>query len=185
MPIDTVELAKALLGLCLVRSSPQGRTAGRIVEVEAYLQNDPASHAFRRLTPRNAPMFAAPHRAYVYFIYGNHWCVNVTSECDGTPGAVLIRALEPLEGLPLMRQRRGIDDDVRLCRGPGRLCQALEIDGSFNGADLLVGPNLYLSKSTTPPARIRSSPRIGIRKAPTKRLRFYEAANTYVSGPAR
>ena len=130
-------------------------------------------------------MFAAPHRAYVYFIYGNHWCVNVTAERDGTPGAVLIRALEPLEGLALMRQRRRIDDDVRLCQGPGRLCQALEIDRSFNGADLLLGPNLYLAKSTTPPGRIRSGPRIGLSKAQTKRLRFYEAANPYVSGSAR
>jgi DNA-3-methyladenine glycosylase len=181
--VQTVALAKALVGLCLVRRSPDGITAGRIVEVEAYLQNDPASHAYGGRTARNAAMFAPPHRAYVYFIYGNHWCFNVTAERDAIPGAVLIRALEPLDGLATMRARRASDNDRDLCRGPGRLCAALAIDGSFDGSDLVAGRRLYLAQPVRPADRVLASARIGITHATSRRLRFYEAGNPFVSGP--
>ena len=120
-------------------------------------------------------MFGEPHRAYVYFIYGNHWCLNVTSENAGVAGGVLIRALEPLDGIDLMRARRMPTVRVEdLCRGPGRLCSAMAIDGSFNGCDFLAGPALLLVPPERPVARIELAPRVGITAAAGKRLRFFE-----------
>ena len=184
LPAATVDLAKALIGCVLVRDCPDGRAAGRIVETEAYVIGDPASHAYRGKSRRNASMFLPAHHAYVYKIYGTSWCVNVTSESRDEGAAVLIRALEPLEGLPLMEARRHATRVLDLCRGPGRLCQALAIDRDLDGADLIRSRDLWLA---APAARVAigASRRIGISKAFTRRLRFYERGNPFVSGPKR
>jgi DNA-3-methyladenine glycosylase len=185
LPVETRALAKALLGCVLVRSCDEGITAGRIVETEAYLPKDPACHAFSGKSPRNAALFGPPHRAYVYLIYGVSYCFNLSSECDGEGAGVLVRALEPTEGLDLMQQRRGTSIARDLCRGPGRLCRALAIDRTLDGIDLFVHPNLWLARGGASPARIRRSPRIGVTRAAERRLRFYAAGSPYVSGPAR
>ncbi len=130
-------------------------------------------------------MFGPPFHAYVYLIYGQHWCVNVTSESDGHGAAVLIRALEPQDGIALMRARRGLDDLRLLCRGPARLCQALDIDRGFDGADLLHGSQLQLLPPQRPASKIRASRRIGISAAAHRLLRFYESGSAFVSGPKR
>jgi len=173
-----------LIGLVFVRDSAQGRTAGKIVEVEAYLsKGDPASHAHRGETSRNASMFLSPFRAYVYRIYGTSFCVNVSSSEAGVGEAILIRALEPLFGLPLMMQRRGTPALRDLCRGPGRLCNALEIDRSLDGIDLLTSPALWIADGGLKSGTVRKSKRIGITKAAERHLRFYEAGSPYLSGP--
>ncbi len=135
------------------------------------------------MTPRNAPMFLEPHRAYVYRIYGTSLCVNVTSEKGGSGAAVLIRALEPLEGLDLMESRRGTARVRDLCRGPGRLCAALDVGISLNGHDLVRGSELWIGASAGPPPAIGSSARIGITRAAERPLRFYEVGSPYLSGP--
>ena len=178
-------MAKALIGWNLVRVTADGLASGRIVETEAYLRNDPASHTYRGERPRNRAMFGPPFHAYVYRIYGAHWCFNVTSETHGHGAAVLVRALEPLEGLELMRARRGCDDVRLLCRGPARLAQALEIDRSLDGCDLLGGRELYLTEPERKASGIRRSRRIGITKAAHRLLRFYERGSAYLSGPRR
>ena len=184
LPAGTVDLARALIGCVLVRDCPDGRAAGRIVETEAYVLGDPASHAYRGKSRRNASMFLTAHHAYVYKIYGTSWCVNVTSENEDEGAAVLIRALEPLEGLSLMEGRRRTTRVLDLCRGPGRLCQALAIDRDLDGIDLLRSRELWLAAPAAQ-AAIGTSRRIGITKAFTRRLRFYERGNTFVSGPKR
>ncbi len=183
LPTATIELAKALIGTVLVRDCPDGRTSGRIVETEAYVLDDPASHAYRGRSTRNASMFLPPFHAYVYRIYGTSFCVNVTSETQGAGAAVLVRALEPLAGLALMEARRGTSRMVDLCRGPGRLCQAMAIDLSLDGAALLKSPVLWLAALDRPRSRIGTSRRIGITKAEERVLRFYERDNPFVSGP--
>lgn len=183
LPADTAALAQALIGCALVRDCPDGRRAGRIVEVEAYVPGDPASHAFRGKTRRNAAMFLEPHRAYVYRIYGTSMCINVTSETEGVGAAVLIRALEPLEGLRLMELRRRTTRMRDLCRGPGRLCQALDIDLQLDGVDLLTDERVRLARPPAQSTRVASSARIGITKAAERLLRFYEPDNPFVSGP--
>ena len=183
LPFATVDLAKALIGCALVRDCPDGRTAGRIVETEAYLLDDPASHAYRGQSARNAAMFLGPFHAYVYRIYGTAFCVNVTSETTGQGAAVLIRALEPLEGLRFMEERRGTTRMRDLARGPGRLCQALAIDLGQDGIDLLRDKTLWLAAGPTSAEALGSSPRIGITKAAERLLRFYERGNPFVSGP--
>jgi DNA-3-methyladenine glycosylase len=183
LPAGTIDLAKALIGCVLVRESRQGRAAGRIVETEAYVLNDPASHAYRGKSRRNASMFLGPHRAYVYKIYGTSFCVNVTSEREDVGAAVLVRALEPIEGQELMEERRGTVRATDLCRGPGRLCQALAIDGELDGADLLRSRKLWLAAASSDPRRIGASRRIGITKASRRRLRFFERGSPFVSGP--
>jgi len=184
LPAGTVDLAKALIGCVLVRDCPDGRAAGRIVETEAYVLGDPASHAYRGKSSRNASMFLSAHHAYVYKIYGTSWYVNVASENEDDGAAVLIRALEPLEGLSLMEGRRRATRVLDLCRGPGRLCQALAIDRDLDGADLLRSRDLWLAAPAAQVA-IGTSRRIGITKAFTRRLRFYERGNSFVSGPKR
>jgi DNA-3-methyladenine glycosylase len=187
LPAATIDLAKALIGCVLVRDCPDGRSAGRIVETEAYVRNDPASHAFRGLTRRNASMFLEPFHAYVYKIYGTSFCVNVTSETAGEGAAVLLRALEPLEGLGLMERRRGTTRLRDLARGPGRLCQALDVDLSLDGVDLLGDERLWLGAAVRTPRAERllvgKSRRIGITNAAERFLRFYERGNPFVSGP--
>ncbi len=185
LPVETEALALALLGCVIVRESGDGVAAGRIVETEAYLPGDPACHAYRGKSRRNATLFGPPHRAYVYQIYGTSFCFNLSSEPDGEGAGVLVRALEPLEGLDLMQARREVSAVRDLCRGPGRLCRALAIDRSFDGLNPLAHPKLWLARKTGPRVRVGRSRRIGVTQAAHRRLRFYEAGNPYVSGPAR
>lgn len=182
LPHDTAALARALLGVILVRDDARGRTAGRIVETEAYEIGDPASHAFIGRRPRNVSMFLAPFHAYVYLIYGTNFCFNISSEPEDHGAAVLVRALEPLEGIELMHERRGPASLRDLCRGPGRLCKALEIDKRLDGAYVLRKGPLWLARGT-PPQAVGESVRIGVTSAHERRLRFYERSSPYVSGP--
>lgn len=181
----TVEVARDLLGRRLVRMLDGERLAGRIVEVEAYVgYDDRASHAARGRTPRNAVMFGPPGYAYVYFIYGMYHCLNVVTESEGFPAAVLIRALEPLEGLAQMRARRRSPDGL-LTNGPGRLCQALAITRAQNGADLCEGEELFIeADAPVPAAEVVATPRVGVRgdeRALTVPWRFLVRGSAYVS----
>lgn len=178
----TDEVARGLLGRILV-SEVGGRrqqTAGRIVEVEAYVgPHDPACHAYgHRRTARTEPLYGPPGTAYVYFTYGMHWCLNAVTETQGFPAAVLIRALEPIAGLETMRQRRGKEP---LCAGPARLCEALGVTGDLNGASLQRGV-LRIVDGTRPRKRdIVAGPRIGITQAANWPLRFYLKDSPFVS----
>jgi DNA-3-methyladenine glycosylase len=185
LPAATIDLAQALIGCVLVRDCPDGRTAGRIVETEAYVRDDPASHAYRGPSRRNASMFLDPFHAYVYKIYGTSFCVNVTTEAEGEGAAVLLRALEPLEGLGLMEERRRTTRVRDLARGPGRLCEALAVDLELDGIDLLQDKRLWLARYGRGASELRvgKSRRIGITKAAERVLRFYERGNPFVSGP--
>jgi len=183
LPIETRALARALIGHVLVSDRVDGRTAGRIVEVEAYVPRDAASHAYAGKTARTAVMFGPPLHAYVYLIYGMYHCFNITSEPEGEGAGVLVRALEPLEGIALMQARRGIAAERELCRGPGRLAAALGIDRSADGCPLLAPSPLWLAQPVRAPGRIGSSRRIGISRAPRRLLRFYERGSPFVSGP--
>lgn len=177
----TLEVAPELLGKILVRRHRGIITSGRIVEVEAYTHaDDPASHAFRGQTQRNAVMFGAPGHAYVYFIYGMYYCVNVVTERDGVAGACLIRALEPISGIDIMKIRRRVEHLHDLSNGPGKLCLAMSIDRSLNGADLL-GSDLYVVDEGFTDFKIKRSPRIGIRVGTEKNYRFFVGKNPYVS----
>jgi DNA-3-methyladenine glycosylase len=178
-------VARALLGRVLRHDGPGGRTSGRIVEVEAYRgADDPASHAFRGETVRNRVMFGPPGHAYVYFTYGMHYCVNLVTGPAGRADAVLIRALEPLEGLALMRRRRGVSELERLARGPGCVTRALGLDRRHDGLDLTHGPLVVESgRPERGGARVARGPRIGIRVAVERPWRFWLAGHTCVSGP--
>jgi len=162
---DTLTVARELLGQRLVRVLGGERLSGRIVETEAYIgENDLACHASRGLTPRTAIMFGPPGRAYVYFIYGMHYCLNVVTEREGFAAAVLIRALEPLEGLPSMRARRGDRPDHEVADGPGKLCQALQITRELNGVDLVTSDVLLIEAgSAIPDAGVLTTPRVNVR----------------------
>jgi DNA-3-methyladenine glycosylase len=181
-------VARELIGKRLVRQTSEGLCGGRIVEAEAYLSSrDPACHANRGMTRKNAAMFGPPGHAYVYMIHAR-WCFNCVTEDIGLGSAVLIRAIEPLEGLPLMHARRGVENILDVARGPGRLTQALAIDKSHNTHDLTAGSNLWIEQDDNPlgsPLRVLRSPRIGITAATHRLLRFYLAGNRYVSGPKR
>ncbi len=181
---DPITVARELLGKRLWRATSAGMCGGRIVEAEAYLSSrDPACHASRGMTPRNAAMFGPPGHAYVYMIH-HRWCFNAVTEPEGVPSAILIRAIEPLDGIDLMQRRR--TDIVRdLARGPARLCEALAIDRTHNGWDLTLGRELWIaddSESNGVPPRIIRSARIGVTSAHRRLLRFYIADNRYVSG---
>src|SRR5246127_3224555 len=149
LPSGTIALARFLIGKVVVRELPSGRMAGRIVETEAYPPRDPAAHHFRGPTPRNRSMFLRRGHAYVYFTYGNHFMLNITAEIPNTGGGVLIRALEPLEGIPQMQAHRGTKKLLDLTRGPGRLASALRIDRSLDGTDLCAPGPLWLGTITT------------------------------------
>jgi len=186
----TLRVARALLGKLLVHETPDGCAAGRIVEVEAYRgPADRAAHsAGGRRTPRNEVMYGPPGHAYVYFIYGMHHCMNVVTGPPGVPEAVLLRALEPVDGVPLMRARRGLagGPEWRLCRGPGALCQALGIARPENGADLVRGPLRILDAPAVPAARVARAARIGVDYAGAHALRpwrFLVRDSAAVSGP--
>ncbi|MEX1295787.1 MAG: DNA-3-methyladenine glycosylase [Candidatus Limnocylindrales bacterium] len=164
---DAVTTARSLLGALLVRDDHRGRLIGRIVETEAYAgPGDQASHARTGRTPRTAVMFGPPGIAYVYLVYGLHHCLNVVCGADGVASAVLLRALEPVAGLEGMRERRGptAGDDERLAAGPGRLCQALDIDRTFSGHPLLTPGPLWLAAAPAPVAEVDvvQGPRIGV-----------------------
>jgi DNA-3-methyladenine glycosylase len=185
----TIAVARALLGKLLVHESAEGRTAGRIVETEAYLgTRDPASHAYSGPTERNAAMFGPPGHAYVYFIYGVHFCFNVVTRPKGIGEAVLVRALEPIEGCELMRSRRGARSaDRDLCSGPGKLAQAMGISREQNGLDLVrsaLGIYAWRAGPETPITRSRDiviARRVGLSRAAEMPLRFYLRDNPHVS----
>lgn len=179
----TVAVARALLGCLLVHVTPRGVLVGRIVETEAYRgPRDPASHAYRR-TPRSAIMYGRPGTAYVYLSYGVHRCLNVVTEQTGRPGAVLLRAVEPLGGLSLMRRRAPGAADGRVASGPGRLTRALGVTLRHNGVDL-TRPPLYLAAGRRP-GRIASGPRVGVGAAAGRRWRFGVAGHPSLSRPFR
>ena len=188
LPVDTVALARFLLGKTLVHDLADGRKrvrlSGRIVETEAYPVGDPAGHAFRGLTPANRSLFLRRGHAYVYFNYGSCWLMNVTSEMHGVGGGVLIRAIEPIEGVEQMKRHRGLSRLFDLTRGPGRLAAALQIDKHLDGLDLCSpGSLLWIGTSARPAGAIGVSVRIGISRAARRKLRFYERGNSFVSGP--
>jgi DNA-3-methyladenine glycosylase len=185
LPLDAAKLARFLVGKTLVRVTPSGRMAGRIVETEAYLVGDAACHAFRGPTPRNRSLFSVRGTAYVYFIYGCWYAINVSAEAVGVGAGVLIRALEPLEGIDLMQALRPSQRPQDLTRGPGRLAAAMDIDRRLDGIDLCADGPLWLGSATRPTPAIDASVRIGISREIDRKLRFFERDNTYVSGPRR
>jgi DNA-3-methyladenine glycosylase len=181
----TVDVARDLLGQVLVSVTAEGRTAGRIVETEAYLgADDPASHAARLRTGRVEAMWGEPGIAYVYRSYGIHAMLNVVTERLGETGAVLIRALEPLVGVDLMQARRGVDADRLLCSGPGKLCQALGIALEMHGTDLVSSDRLWISPGDIP-HEISTSGRIGISRGQAHPWRFWVSDNPHVSAHRR
>jgi DNA-3-methyladenine glycosylase len=185
LPEDTVKLSLFLIGKVVVHELPAGRVSGRIVETEAYPPGDPAGHHFRGPTPRIRSMYLAPGHVYVFFNYGAHFMLNVVSERAETAAAILIRALEPLEGIEIMQRHRKTTELLDLTRGPGRLAQALQIDRRHDGVDLCANEQLWLGAIDYPVAGIGKSVRIGITRAADKRLRFFERGNPFVSGPKR
>jgi DNA-3-methyladenine glycosylase len=186
LPVNTVELARFLIGKTVVREIPEGRIAGRIVETEAYLSWDAASHAYRGPTPRNRSLYLEHGHAYVYFCYGAHFMLNVSGERAKAGGGVLVRAIEPVEGIEWMEQNRGTRKPLLLARGPGRLAAAMGITKEHDGLDLCsMKGELWLGSAVQPTGKIAMSVRIGITKDAHRLLRFYERGNPYVSGPSR
>jgi len=189
LPVGTVALTRFLIGKTVVHDLPAGRVSGRIVEAEAYPPGDPAGHHYRGPTPRIRSMYLAPGHAYVFFNYGAHFMLNVSAEPEGIAGGILIRALEPIDGIPLMEQHRKTTRLLDLTRGPGRLAAALQIDRSHDGLDLCAPGPLWLGvavgPSASPAGPIGRTVRIGITRAANRPLRFYERGNPFVSGPKR
>jgi DNA-3-methyladenine glycosylase len=194
LPCDTLELARFLIGKVVVHDLPEGRLSGRIVEAEGYPPGDPAGHHFRGPTPRNRSLFLRHGHVYVYFNYGMHFMLNISSEPAGVGGGVLIRALEPLEGIQLMRRHRKSVELRDLTRGPGRLAAAMRIDRRLDGLDLFSRGPLWLgvqepvkdtSRGIAADVAVASTIRIGITRAADRLFRFYEWGNPFVSGPKR
>jgi DNA-3-methyladenine glycosylase len=183
LPSDTIALARSLIGTVLVRALPEGVVSGRIVETEAYVVGDAAGHAYRGMTPRNRSLFLERGHAYVYLAYGISYMLNVSSEAPGIGAGVLIRALEPLEGIPIMQRNRGIERLRDLARGPGRLAAALRVDRSLDGLDLCRAGPLWLGRGDHEPGEIGQSIRIGISRDASRLLRFYLRGSPFVSGP--
>ena len=183
--MDAVQLARYLIGKVVVHDDAAGRLSGRIVETEAYPIGDPAGHAFRGKTPRNRSLFLGRGHAYVYFVYGSSFMLNVTSEVRGAGGGVLLRALEPIEGIDLMQRSRATARLIDLARGPGRLAEAMRIDLRQDGLDLCAAGPLWLAATAQNTGAIGKSVRIGLTRNVDRRWRFYERGNPYVSGPKR
>ena len=182
----TVDVAKQLLGKYLVRKHPQGSTVGRIVETEAYIgPHDLACHAAKGRTARTEVMFGPAGHAYVYFVYGVHYMLNLVTEAADHPAAVLIRALEPIDGIELMEARRRTEKRRALCSGPGKLCQAFDIDRSLNAADLC-GDIIHIEDRTEPIPKFLARPRVGVDYAgkwKDKPFRFLVRGNEFISRP--
>jgi DNA-3-methyladenine glycosylase len=180
---DTEIVARDLLGAILECDTNNGRASGIIVETEAYVgEHDAACHAAAGRTKRTEPLYGAPGNAYVYLIYGMHWCINAVTRGEGLPSAVLIRALEPVEGLPLMRHRRPrARNDRDLTNGPGKLCAALRIDSRMNGLPLQRHPVVIRAGESVVDCNVAISPRIGITRAADWPLRYFVRDNPFVS----
>jgi DNA-3-methyladenine glycosylase len=184
LPIETASLACGLIGKIVVRETAEGLVSGRIVETEAYPVGDPAGHAYRGMTARNRSLFLSPGHAYVYLVYGTSYMLNVASETTGVGAGVLIRALEPMDGIPIMERNRGARNLHVLTRGPGRLARALEIDRRLDGTDLCRRGPLWLACDGQQRADIGRSVRIGISRGAELLLRFYVRNSRFVSGPS-
>jgi DNA-3-methyladenine glycosylase len=179
-------VARDLLGRLLVRKLPGVTLVGRIVECEAYQQDDPASHSYRGVTNRTQVMFGRAGRLYVYFTYGMHYCMNVVTGAEGEGSAVLLRAVEPLGGLDTMRERRAVLDARSLCRGPARLTQAYGVGRADNGMDLVESTDLFVAAGRpVADGSVGVSPRVGIRTATERPWRFFEVGSPFVSRPAK
>jgi DNA-3-methyladenine glycosylase len=183
LPVDTTELARYLVGKTIVRKVGRSRISGRIVETEAYPPGDSSGHGYRGQTARNHSLFLGSGFAYVYFIYGVSYMLNVSSEEPGIGAGVLFRALEPLEGINLMERSRKTDKLMDLARGPGRLALALQIDRSLDGIDMCADGPLWLGTAVRKTGRIGTSTRIGITREVGRMLRFFEVGSPFVSGP--
>jgi DNA-3-methyladenine glycosylase len=183
LPIATAQLARFLIGKILVRILAEGVSGGRIVETEAYGIGDPAGHAYGGMTPRNRTLFLERGHAYVYLAYGNSFMLNVSSETTGVGAGVLIRAIEPTEGIATMIRNRNTNRLRDLARGPGRLSAALGIDRRLDGIDLCQRGPLWLGSDGQVPGAIGQSKRIGITRATDSPLRFFVRGNQFISGP--
>lgn len=185
LPVETVELARFLIGKTLVHELRGRRLSGRIVETEAYVVGDAAAHSFRGLTPSNRSLFLEHGHAYVYFTYGNHFMLNVSGEREGVGSGILLRAIEPLEGIKTMQRNRRTQRLLDLTRGPGRLAEAFGITKKLDGVDLCAAGSLWLGRAVRETGEIGASVRIGITKEVHRELRFYERGNAFVSGPKK
>ena len=182
---DTEVVAREMLGTLLQYRTSEGTCSGMIVETEAYVgEHDPACHAAAGLTPRTAPLYGRPGIAYVYFIYGMYWCFNAVTRAAGSPSAVLVRALEPVEGIQIMRRRRPrAARDRDLTNGPGKLCLAMGITGSMNRQSLQRGSLVIREYASYSDEDVRVTPRVGIQKAADWPLRWLVGGNQFVSKP--
>lgn len=188
LPVDTVELARWMIGKCIVHDLPQGRVSGRIVETEAYPVGDSTGYAYRGLRSYNRALFLARGHAYVHRVYGVSYTINMSSEEEGVGAGVLFRALKPLDGITVMRERRSRVTLLNLARGPGRLCAAMGIGPERDGADLCGGGALWIGRlepAHPQPLRVASTTRIGLTREMHAPLRFYEPGSRFVSGPKR
>jgi DNA-3-methyladenine glycosylase len=177
----TLKVAQDLLGKYLTVQKGKKILSGKIAETEAYIgSDDPACHASRGMTPRNRVMFGPPGHAYIYFTYGMYHCLNLVTEKEGFPAAVLIRAIEPVQGVKLMMRRRGTKKIKNLTNGPGKLCQALSLDRSLNGEDLCSG-RIWVEDRGVKASKIKSTPRVGINQGKNKKWRFYILDSEFVS----
>jgi DNA-3-methyladenine glycosylase len=183
LPLDTVELARHLIGKVVVRVTPEGVLSGVIVETEAYPVGDAAGHAYRGETPRNRALFLSRGHAYVYLAYGVSYMLNVSSEAAGVGAGVLIRALEPLEGITTMQRNRRVQNVRDLARGPGRLAAAFEIDRRLDGVDLCRTGPLWIARDGRDALEVGTSTRIGLSQETDRLLRFYVRGDRFVSGP--
>jgi DNA-3-methyladenine glycosylase len=186
LPVDTVELARYLVGKVIVHDTANGRLSGRIVETEAYPVGDAAGHAFRGRTPRNGSLFLERGHAYVYLAYGVSFLLNVTSECAGVGAGVLLRSIEPLDGFEFMDNMRQKKQWLEIGSGPGRLTRALKVDLRQGGLDMCSARSpLWLAQATRKTGPIGKSVRIGLTHGADRLLRFYERGNEHISGPRR
>ncbi len=183
LPADTIELARYLIGKTLVHDLPTGRLSGRIVETEGYPPGDAAGRAFRGRTRGNQSLFLGRGYCHVYFTYGSSFMVNVTSEGPNTGAGVLLRALEPLEGIEAMKRFRNTTRIRDIARGPGRLAKAMNIDMRYDGINLCAAGSLWLGTAVRSIGAIGSSRRIGLTREVNRKRRFFELGSTYVSGP--